>query len=156
ASTFAWNRPAGESPRTSRRSVHLHGGNVGSTTRHVASVTTGKCLVWADLDPEGARIARQIHEAIGGRAQPCRMAPAELFISTDALDIVRMKTGSGRSDGQEWTRHPRSGVIRDSRLTASVRPRFPHVRAAPRYRRLRRLARAQSRPDAGALPARSL
>lgn len=68
------------------------GGNAGAAIRHVASVTRGECLVWADLDPEGVRIARQIHTATNGRARPYRMTPRELEAATHKLDATRLKT----------------------------------------------------------------
>lgn len=68
------------------------GGNIGSTIRHVASVTRCPILVWADLDPEGVRIMRRIYDASGKTAQAYRMTPEELAASTDDLDEVRLKT----------------------------------------------------------------
>ncbi len=55
---------------------------MGSTMRHVASVSEGTLLAWTDLDPEGVRIFRTLHESSGGRLQAFRMAPAELSHST--------------------------------------------------------------------------
>ena len=68
------------------------GGNVGSTIRHFASVTEGQIFVWADLDPEGVRIARHIYDASGKRAVPYRMTPEELLLGTDELDAERLRT----------------------------------------------------------------
>lgn len=68
------------------------GGNVGPAIRHAASVSEGRILVWADLDPEGVRIARHIHEASGKRAMPYRMTPEELDASTHILEGNRLRT----------------------------------------------------------------